>query len=149
MMGHTKNSLFEILTNSPLFGKIVNKVDQLAKLNRIVHQNLDPELKSYCRVANLRDGILIITTTSPAAGHLLRFAEIDLLSKLRAEPEWCHLKSVKTLVRPSIALVKAATAQNLPKPSLSLEGRKAIENVVQGIDSHELQKALTRLLSSR
>src|ERR1700722_1515422 len=104
MIGHKKHSLANILTDSPILSEIVNKVDQLAKLNRIVHQKLDPELTKYCRVANLRDGILILSTSSPATGHLLRFAKAELLSTLRIEPQWCHLKSIKIHVRPQMTL---------------------------------------------
>lgn len=94
-------SLTNILTTSPILSQIVRKVDQLAQLNRIVHQKLDPALAKHCRVANYRDGILILTTHSSTTGHLLRFAKSELLSTLRAMPEWCHLKAIKIHVRPN------------------------------------------------
>jgi hypothetical protein len=94
-------SLANILTTSPILSQIVRKVDQLAQLNRIVHQKLDPALKTHCRVANYRDGVLILTTNTSATGHLLRFAKGELLTALRKEPEWCHLKSIKIHVRAS------------------------------------------------
>jgi hypothetical protein len=96
-----KHSMIEILTTSPILSQIVNKVEQLAELNRIVHQKCNPELRKHCRVANYRDGILILTTHSSAIGHLLRFEKSELLTALRSLPEWCHLKSIKIHVRPN------------------------------------------------
>lgn len=95
-----ENSMAEILRTSSILSQIVTKVEQLAKLNRIVHEKCDPELRKHCRVANYRDGILILTTPSSAAGHLLRFSKGELLTALRSVPEWCHLKSIKIHVRP-------------------------------------------------
>ncbi len=95
-----KCSMADILTTSPILSQIVNKVEQLAKLNRIVHEKCDPKLRNHCRVANYRDGILILTTDSAAVAHWLRFEKSELLTALRSLPEWCHLKSIKIHVRP-------------------------------------------------
>ena len=118
-----KHSMVEILIISPILSQIVNKVEQLAKLNRIVHQKCNPELRKHCRVANYRDGILILTTHSSAVGHLLRFEKSELLTALRSLPEWCHLKSIKIHVRPKppgseIAPLPQAGPQTTPVPLL-------------------------------
>ena len=139
-----KLSLTEILSLSPCFGEIVNKIEQLAKLNRIVHQKLDPELAKHCRVANLRDGILILTTASPTYGHLLRFEKGELLTRLRAEPAFCHLKSIQTHVQPPLAR-SLTTGTRLPVPSLSLVTAHLIHETALTLTLPTLQQALLRL----
>lgn len=141
-----KNSMVEILTISPILSQIVNKVEQLAKLNRIVHQKCDPELRKHCRVANYRDGILILTTPSSAIGHLLRFSKSELLTTLRSLPEWCHLKSIKIHVRPNppgLEITPEPPTQNLRR--LSPPVVQALQETALGIDFQALQQALLRL----
>lgn len=142
-----KHSMVEILTISPILSQIVHKVDQLAKLNRIVHQKCDPELAKHCRVANYRDGILVLTTNSPAMGHLLRFAKSTLLTELRSLPEWCHLKSIKIHVRPNPLDAKeiSPTVNTLPKPTLPLRIAKDLKETALNISYQPLQQALLRL----
>ena len=145
MKGQNKLTLIEILANSPFMGEIVNKVDQLAKLNRKVAQTLDPELKKHCKVANLREGILILTTTSAAFGHKIRFIEMDLLSAIRAEPEWCHIKSIKTQVRPSRPPLQKSFSS--AKMALSYPAAYGIKSIAQDITTPALKEALLRLSS--
>lgn len=142
-----KHSLVEIITISPILSQIVHKVDQLAKLNRIVHQKCDPELRKHCRVANYRDGILILTTNSSTVGHLLRFSKSALLTALRSAPEWCHLKSIKIHVRPNPedAREVSPTANTLPVPTLPLCIAKDLKETALNIRYQPLQQALLRL----
>jgi hypothetical protein len=140
-------STVDILTRSPILAEIVYKVDQLAKLNRIIFTRLDPELARYCRVANCRDGILVLTTHSPATGHLLRFSEMDLLSTLRADPHFCHLKSIKTHVRPSITQYSASVKPALPEPWLTPTGAEILRSAAKQVDCSNLKKALLKLAS--
>ena len=144
MTGHKKLSLIEVLAKSPLFGEIVNKVELLAKLNRVVLEKLDPELRGHCRVANLRDGVLILTTTSPALGHQLRFATSDLLTSLRALPEWCHLKSIKTQVR-STYYAALPPIPEYPARILSKSNAEIVKASAQDINTAALKEALLRL----
>jgi len=144
-MENKKLSLSEILTTSPMLREIVDKVEQLAKLNRAVLKKLDPSLSTHCRVANLRNGILILTTTSPIWGHKLRFAKTDILTTLRSNPEWMGLKAIETEVRPAPEPVLRSTETGLPKPHLSSIGAYYIKMAATEINSLALQKALLRL----
>ncbi len=151
MTGHKKLSLIEILADSPALREIVNKVDQLAKLNRLLEQKCDPELAKNCRVANLRAGVLILTTPSPATGHLLRFTKSELLTALRSDPEWCHLTSIKIHVRPPVAPSplgepsRSQSASIIPKFCLSKNSAEAVKATAAGISYSPLQEALLRL----
>lgn len=142
-----KHSMVDILTTSPILSQIVHKVDQLAKLNRIVHQKCDPELQKHCRVANYRDGILTLTTNSSAVGHLLRFAKSELLTALRALPEWCHLKSIKIHVRPNqpVSGEIAPSAKTRPLPILPPRIARDLKETALNISFSPLQEALLRL----
>jgi hypothetical protein len=141
-----KRTMAEILTTSTILSQIVNKVDQLAKLNRIVHQKCDPELRKHCKVANYRDGILILTTHSSATGHLLRFSKSELLTALRSEPAWCHLKSIKIHVRPNPPALDITPAPRMPDfPRLPPHVAQNIKETAFNINFPPLRQALLRL----
>ena len=142
-MSHSKISLTEILSSSSLFGKIVKKVEEISKLNTIVQEALDPKLAAYCRVANVRDGILILTTHSSSYGNLLRYAEVELLTRLRSDPNWCHLKSIKTCVRPP--MTHAQKPPQVNKPTLTESNSTCIQATAHYIHEPALRQALERL----
>jgi hypothetical protein len=143
-----QHSMVELLTMSPTLSQIVHQVDQLAKLNRIVHQKLDSELRNHCRVANYRQGILILTTHSSAVGHLLRFAKSELLTALRSLPEWCHLKSIKIHVRPSQLETQKTIPPTKAHPLVTLPPHiaKDVKETALTIHFQPLQQALLRLV---
>ena len=145
-----QHSLNKILSQSTRFNEIVNKVEQLSKLNRLLHEKLEPKLAKFCRVANIRDDRLILVTHSPDSGHLLRFAENELISKLSFEPEWNHIKSIKTIVRPILKDTNPLSkpmARNLPK--LSAETQENIAIHALNISYPPLRQALQRLIKSQ
>ncbi len=145
-----KCSMLDLLTTSPILSQIVNKVEQLARLNRIVHQKCNPELRKHCKVANYRDGILILTTHSSAIAHLLRFEKSALLSALRSEPRWCHLKSIKIHVRPNPPELEIKSlSQKDVLPVLSSGVAKGLKEAAFNIHFLPLQQALLRLAESK
>ena len=91
-------SFTNLLQTAPNLYKLLDKLEQLNLLNSFVVAHLEPSLAAQCRVANLRDGILILSTTSPAWKHKLRFATLDLLSALRAHPKWSSLKAIEVRI---------------------------------------------------
>lgn len=94
-------SFTSLLQSAPNLNKLLAKLAQLEQLNRFIakyFEATEPNLGKQCRVANLREGILILSTTGPAWKHKLRFATSDLLSALRANPQWSSLKSIEVRI---------------------------------------------------
>lgn len=95
MKHNTIRSINYLLQNSPTIAKLYNKLQQLEQLNTIVANFLPPKIAKQCTVSNLRDGILILTTTSPIWNHQINFLKMDLLDKLRrSDPIWISIKSI-------------------------------------------------------
>lgn len=160
-----QSTMVDILSRSPQLSQIVYKVDQLAKLNHSILKKLDPDLSRYCRVANCRDGILILTTDNPSVGHLLRFSKMDLLSSLREDPAFCHLKAIQTRVRPTepIREVQKTIGGTISKwgrsirntigkietdprfLKLSPDNSKMIKELANRLESSTLKQALLKL----
>lgn len=143
--------LTDIITKSNDLSRFTQKIEQLSKISQAVKNHLEPSLARQCQVANLRDGILILSTHSSIWGHQLRFQEIELLSVLRATPEWCGLKSVQSRVVPlsSSTQYSAEPKQNLSmtKTPLSIKSAAHLEDVAQHIQYPHLKQAFLKLAS--
>ena len=88
-----------LLHNSSIITDFCNKLQQLKQLNQIVSSLLPTTIANNCSVANLRDGILILTTNSPVWKHQINFLKIDLLEKLRnTSPMWAGIISISVRI---------------------------------------------------
>ncbi len=89
------HSINTLLQNSPTILNIQDKLQQLQQLHNTVTNLLPPIIAKYCSVANLRDGVLILTTTSPVWNHQINFLKMDLLDKLRnSNAAWAGIASI-------------------------------------------------------
>ncbi|CUX96325.1 hypothetical protein FVIR_GE00485 [Candidatus Gullanella endobia] len=84
---HPVNRLFsEIDKNGHVsLSKIQQHCMLLLKLNRIVNTLLPIPLRPWCRVANIRQGILILETANANWKLRLYYEQFHLLSSLRAQ----------------------------------------------------------------
>lgn len=84
---------------------------------------------------------------------MLRFSEIELLSALRQEPEWCGLSSIQSRVRPHSHPSQDLSYQPkiIPqtRPKLTEKAASTIQSSAQGIASLKLKEALLRLSERR
>lgn len=135
----------DLLQTVPDLRKFVSKLDQLKQINNFVSSKLEPILARNCRVANLRDGSLILSTTSPAWNHKLRFIALDLLSALRSNPAWSGLKSIEVRVD-YLPINEHNTTTNLKKPSLpSVHNAKLMQEIANNITCKKLSESLNKL----
>lgn len=80
------SSLSELLSgNTSKFAKIQQKSIELQEINHFVTSQLMPGCESYCRVANLRQGILIIEVASGAWATRMKANRLSLLAQLRQQ----------------------------------------------------------------
>jgi len=140
------HSINALLQNSPTITNIRNKLQQLKQLNKIVTKLLPPALSCHATVANLRDGILILTTTSPVWNHQINFLKMDLLDKLRiSDPAWAGISSilVKTnyiieelaVYHPDPVKINIQNTNNNPK-KISISAKNA--EIINGIANNEI-----------
>ena len=88
-----------LLQNSSIINDVRNKLQQLKELNQAVVSLLPTEASNYCSVANFRDGVLILTTKSPAWKHQINFLKMDLLDQLRSyNSSWAGISSITVTI---------------------------------------------------
>ncbi len=89
----------KLLQNSPIIIDVRNKLQQLQQLNKAVANLLPPTIASNCSVANLRDGLLVLTTNSPVWRHQINFLKMDLLDQLRiSNPLWAGISAISVTI---------------------------------------------------
>lgn len=142
---YTCRAITSLIRATPDLQKFVEKLEQLDHINRYLSTHLEPALADNCRVANLRDGALVLSTTSPAWHHKLRFVTMDLLSTLRANPLWSGLKSIEVRVD-YLPTTHHDTPTNFKTPSaISAQNAKLLRQTATHITNEKLASALSRL----
>lgn len=133
--------------DSALFSTIQPRVVALLKLNNAISVLLPAPLRPWCRVANFRNGVLVIETANASWLIRLRYEQKKLLSALRTKilPS---LSSINLRINPELAI--KGNSWEAPRhvsekiPLCSLQSAEYIRNVAAG-NNIKLQKLLERL----
>lgn len=99
----------------------------------------EPELPSHCRLANLREAVLVLETESPAWAARLRYATPEMVRRLAAG-DFPPIDEIRIRVRPQHAPADAARRATL-SPGSAAHLREAAAT----LDDAPLAAALRRL----
>lgn len=153
MKHNTIFSINSLLQNSPIIAQLYNKLNQLEQLNKFITRFLPPILAKNCCVSNLRDGVLILTTTSPVWNHQINFLKVDLLTQLRrASPEWAGLSSilVKTdYLAECLTTNEHNNSKKLNNFTISKDNIETINNLADNQISHQPLAAALKQLANK
>lgn len=137
-------SLSGLLKSSPqTLGPLLNHAHRLEQLNKILREQLPPPLNQHCRIANLRDDILLLHADSPAWALKLRYSVPDMLDRLRRQPELQQLRTITVKINP--ASLVAAPAKKTRRARMSEDTARLLDDVADAITHPTLRTALLRL----
>ncbi|MGX9461011.1 DUF721 domain-containing protein [Shewanella sp. A14] len=127
--------------------ELAEKAELLNNLNHYVKQMLNGPVAEQLKVANLRQGVLVIETTSAAWAARINFQKQKLLKQLQTETI-PMLTAIEVKVNPGLALAKAQPQAN--QNVLSTTAAQHIEALAEHVDG-SLGEKLKRLaaLASR
>ncbi|MBV4365727.1 DUF721 domain-containing protein [Erwinia sp. BNK-24-b] len=122
-------SFFEATEGQSMLQSIQQRAIALNKLNRALQGIIPAQLHPWCRVANFRQGVLVLETANASWMMRLRYEQSSLLSALRAQilPS---LTSIDIRINPTLAA-------------------KAQENVQESSDRHQKEQSPGRQLSEQ
>ncbi len=104
------------LGSTPLLATLQQKISQLRQLNQALQPLLPPPLPRWCRVANYRQGILVIETANASWLLRLRYEQMRLLSALR-QHALPALATIEFRINPNFATsANPAPRRNLEPP---------------------------------
>lgn len=123
-------SFNNLLQNSPTISKLYYKLQQIQQLNNVLTNLLPPLAAQNCCVSNLRDGMLILTTTSPVWNHQINFLKTDLINKLRnSSPDFAGITAIKVktsyLIEELNNYKNAASTNNKSRKKLNISANSA------------------------
>lgn len=122
---------------------IQNKVQQLTKLNHIWQAEISGDLAEHTRVANFRDGYLIVECDSAAWATRLRYTLPDITQKLLKHSDLRDLTHIEWNIQPQFHAPNTQLSQ-LP-PVLSHASAALLKNAADNIQVKPLQEALLRI----
>lgn len=122
---------------------IQSKVQLLMKLNQIWSAAIPNELNQHTRVANFREGYLIIECDNATWATRLRYLLPDIKPKLLSYPDLRDLTHIEWNVQPTFH----AQHTQLTALPLTLSGTTAalLKNAADTISVKSLQEALLRI----
>lgn len=124
------------------FQPVIAKAREIDSLSRLCVALLPPELSRYARVANCKDGTLVmLAANGPVAAKLKMLAEglAAALSKQGAK-----VNSVSVRVQPSAGMAFAAPQHRAP--TLSEGGLRELQALHERLDDSPLRRSLRKLL---
>lgn len=129
---------------------VISKAQAIDKLNGTVQELLDDELKPYCRVANLANGILVILVASGAVATQLRYRNRGLIKSLHKNPALSHIREIQIKVRPENpeALYERPVDKTKMRESatpLSPSTAQTLIDMAQTIDDPRLREAIEKI----
>lgn len=125
---------------------LMKKSARLTALDHAIKQHLSIPLANYCKVANLRQGKLIIQTDSSVWASKLRFDIPALLSKLRLDPQFASLAGIDFFVQPiNTPSPPPTTIKPTPKFNISAQNRHLLLKTAENIRNERLRKVLEAL----
>lgn len=126
-----------------VLGFIQKKVTQLTKLNQLWHVSIAADIAEHSRVANYRDGCLIIELDSAAWATRLRYILPEITPKLLIHPDLQDLSDIEWYIQPHF--YSAAIQRNKVSPVLSNASAQLLKNAAGNIKVKSLQEALLRV----
>lgn len=133
-------------TDSTL-GNLITKVQELHTLNHTIKQILRDDLPPF-QISSFDKGILTITVSNAAEATYLRYQIPQIMSQLRAFPQWAGLSSVKIKIQLPQAIYKPIVIEpNQPLSQNNIEQIKSlIETLKDEIGTQALVKSLEKLV---
>lgn len=140
-----EKTLTNILQYDPasVLAFIQSKVQQLISLNQIWQTAILNELNEHTRVANFREGYLIIECDSAAWATRLRYLLPDIKQKLLTYPDLHNLVQIEWSIQPAFH-TQAMPLKPLPL-TLSDTNAALLKNAAETIRTKPLQEALLRI----
>ncbi|MFD2178788.1 DUF721 domain-containing protein [Veronia pacifica] len=146
MRDHRPQATQDLLADS-LPGQIQQRALALAELNKQVLGLLPQNAANQCRVANFRQGVLILECGSSSWATRLNYERMNLISQLRRDllPE---LTTVDIKINPSLASSHPSTIRKcepaFPPSVLSLQAAEYLKVLASGAEG-KVKKRLESL----
>lgn len=141
------SSITTLLTNKDsALCRLSDRARYLATLDRAVRSQLPASIADHCRVANLRDNILVLQVDGTVWATKLRYQLPQILADLQCLPDLKGLDSVRVRVAPPQTL---QAPPPMARPRLSEQSAELLRQTADSTPDPDLAAALRRLARHR
>ena len=123
---------------------VLAKARDLRALGGLVDGFFPPDLARQVRVANFREGELVLTAANPPAAAKIRLLAPSLCRYL-AKQRW-QVNSVSLRVQPTVAQGEIGSGRGSKSVHLSTSAVAALRNLYKGLQDSPAKRALGELL---
>ncbi len=136
-------SVHDVLSRSESnLTELAAKAKEIQACNFALSAALDDPLRSHLKIANIRGSQLVIQSDSPVWSARARLITARMLRFVNSRLQDSPLTDVQIITRPDQSEAPVRTS---PRPRISIQTRRLLEDVARGIDSPALRRALLRL----
>lgn len=123
--------------------------EERAVLEDLWRRHIQPPLSAHVRPLRYVQGMLRVQADSPVWASRLRHYEQELLGRLRFEPYFKDLRTIRVRVNPSPGILPVGRPRPARRPNrLSADSARAIRGMADGIADPALRTALERLAAN-
>lgn len=122
--------------------RLIAHAGQVQRASQVLHGHLDASLAQHCKVANIKDGSVVIHADSPAWAAKLRFQVASMLEQLNKERSFGALRAIRIKVSPMSEALPAALAERL---TLSEHAAAVLKSAADATEDSGLKAVLLKL----
>lgn len=129
---------------------LISRVKRIAELDPVIKAELSSPLRDHCRVANIRNGKVVIQADNPVWGSKLRFEIIPLLATLRKQPRFAGLAGIDFFVAPFAVTeaIQPSTTEGKKHTPISTDHRQLLLDTAEKVSDPKL-KAVLQAIAAR
>ncbi|KXU36902.1 hypothetical protein AXE65_04475 [Ventosimonas gracilis] len=133
--------LADLLHKKQPLSSLLAKADALLRLEQLLHAQLAPAVRAFCKVASFRDGRLLLVVSNGQWATHLRYQERRLCQALQVLPEFAGISRIVLKVQP--LLVQSQGRGSCPP--LPAKAAESLHACAKDCNDRALQNALKKL----
>ena len=142
----SEKSIAQLLgKNSGKMAKVLGQINQISALQAYITTYFAEHCKQTVQVANLRQGVLILSVSNASLATQLRYQSMALLSELRQQAAWAGIRSIKFIVASQRGTTNYKLAKTKRTPLVSKPNAAMLKQTALTIKNPKLRKQLLRL----
>ena len=126
--------------------RLIAQAERLQRASQVLRAHLEAPLSEHCRVANIKDGSVVMHADSPAWAAKLRFHVAGMLERLNKEKSFGALRAIRIKVSPISEMLPVAMPERL---TVSGQAASVLKGAAQATDDAGLKAVLLRLAQRR
>jgi hypothetical protein len=134
-------SINSVYNKNPILKRLSDRAQMLTQLNHLLQQALPAQFSAHCRLANVKNNILVIHTDNPSLASLIRF-QSPMLCKSLSEQLETEFRSIEIKVKPHHVALKPEASNTT---SISLSAANCLERTAENLEEGTLKTAMEKL----